>query len=48
MFEYQILLRRKADAAKINAAFKSQRVYGYAFAVRPYDGDESLVGREGV
>jgi hypothetical protein len=40
MLEYQMLLRRKSDIAKINAAFKAQRVYGFAYGVRPYEGNE--------
>ena len=35
-----MLLRRKADIAKINAVFRAQRIYGFVYGVRPYDGDE--------
>ena len=41
LYEYQMLLRRKADAAKICAAFKAQQVYGYAFGMRPYTGTDT-------
>ena len=40
MLEYQMLVRRKSDVAKINAAFKARRVYGHVYGVRPYDGEE--------
>ena len=40
MLEYQMLLRRKSDIAKINATFKAQGIYGLVYGLRPYEGDE--------
>ena len=41
MHEYQILLRRKADVAKINSGFKARRVYGNVYGLRVFNGDET-------
>jgi hypothetical protein len=41
MHEYQILLRRKADVAKINSAFRARRVYGNVYGLRIFNGDET-------
>ena len=41
MHEYQILLRRKADVAKINSGFKARRVYGNVYGLREFNGDET-------
>ena len=40
MHEYQILLHRKADVAKINSGL-ARRVYGNVYGLRVVNGDET-------